>query len=546
MTTASVPLEQTEEGHRFLQSRVAMAGLFGSVIGSAFLLLRSVEVVLQQAWPDFYHPSFWFHVGGASSMAAVWLLCRSGQYPVTVVRTAESIGLLASSIFYSLMGSYIPEWQMPHYIVLLALQSMFVARAIWVPSTGRRTFALTAAGGIPMLAITHSMYANIDVTKWRLFEGVPEASASDVAFGMTSFAALWWAATVAICAGASRLIYGLRKQVRDVLKLGQYELVEKLGEGGMGVVYTAKHAMLRRPTAIKLLPPEKAGEPTIARFEKEVQQTARLSHPNTVTVFDYGRTPEGVFYYAMELLDGATLREIVETDGPQPPARVVRVLEQAASALSEAHAVGLIHRDIKPANIMLVKQGGELDVTKVLDFGLVKELNPETDLELTQADSITGTPHYLSPEALTRPDTADARSDLYALGAVGYFLVTGDQVFPGDNFVEVCGKHLHADPMPPSERLGAEVPADLEALIMQCLMKAPEARPRSASEFARGLRACRDFGGWSSADSEQWWGRHGSTLLERHSSQDAIPTGEETLEIDLARRVGLGVGLRGA
>ncbi len=321
-------------------------------------------------------------------------------------------------------------------------------------------------------------------------------------------------------------------------KLGQYELVEKLGEGGMGVVYRAEHAMLRRPTAVKLLPPDKAGGYTITRFEKEVQQTARLTHPNTVTVFDYGRTPEGVFYYAMELLAGATLREVVEIDGPQPPARVARVLEQAAGALAEAHGIGLIHRDIKPANIMLVKQGGELDVAKVLDFGLVKELNPEVDLALTQADTITGTPHYLSPEGIIQQDAVDARSDLYALGAVGYFLITGGHVFSGNNTVEVLGKHLHAKPEPPSGRLGRELPQDLEELIMQCLAKAPEDRPQSAPEFVLGLRACRDFGGWTPADARGWWCMYGHVLDERHASETDTAAAK-TLDIDLVHRAGL-------
>ncbi len=234
----------------------------------------------------------------------------------------------------------------------------------------------------------------------------------------------------------------------------------------MGIVYRASHAMLRRPTAIKLLPADRAGNETLARFEKEVQLTASLTHPNTVTIFDYGRTPDGIFYYAMELLDGATLADVVEVDGPQPAARVAQILGQAAGALAEAHAVKLIHRDVKPANIMLVEQGGKPDVAKVLDFGLVKELDATASPELTQIDAVTGTPQYMAPESIRAPDEVDARSDIYALGAVGYFLLTGEHVFTADTVVEVCAKHLNDEPVAPSERLGAAVPADLETLIL--------------------------------------------------------------------------------
>ena len=187
--------------------------------------------------------------------------------------------------------------------------------------------------------------------------------------------------------------------------------------------------MLKRPTAIKLLRPEIADRDALDRFRREVQLTAKLTHPNTVTIYDYGRTPEGLFYYAMELLSGATLTQVVEAGGPQPVERVVRILRDAALALNEAHDVGLIHRDIKPSNIMLARQGGIPDVTKVLDFGLVKNLGKVDDLEQTNTMSIKGTPHYLSPEAIQDPQGIDARTDLYALGAVGYYLLAGRHVF---------------------------------------------------------------------------------------------------------------------
>jgi len=199
----------------------------------------------------------------------------------------------------------------------------------------------------------------------------PVRDAKAFAFREAVTVAVWWTLSTILATATSKVIYGLRKEVREAHKLGQYTLEEELGAGGMGVVYRASHAMLRRPTAVKLLPVESAGEQAVARFEREVQLTARLSHPNTVMVFDFGRTPEGVFYYAMELLDGASLGAVVALDGPQPPERMLHVLHEVGGALAEAHEIGLIHRDIKPANIILCKQGGVFDVPKVLDFGLV-------------------------------------------------------------------------------------------------------------------------------------------------------------------------------
>ena len=211
---------------------------------------------------------------------------------------------------------------------------------------------------------------------------------------------MMWGFAIITCTVISWVIYGLRAEVREARRLGQYVLEQKLGEGGMGEVYRARHGMMRRPSAIKLLRADRAGEINLRRFEREVQLTARLTHPNTITIFDYGRTHDGVFYYAMELLDGATLQRIVAVDGAQPAGRVVRILTMVCGALTEAHAIGLIHRDIKPANIMLCTQGGERDVVKLLDFGLVKEFEVDRDVELTGASALIGTPQYMAPESI--------------------------------------------------------------------------------------------------------------------------------------------------
>jgi serine/threonine-protein kinase len=272
--------------------------------------------------------------------------------------------------------------------------------------------------------------------------------------------------------------------------------------------------MLRRPTAIKLLLPDRAGKDALTRFEREVRRTAMLTHPNTVTVFDYGRTTDGVFYYAMELLEGASLDEIVEVDGPQPAERVIHLLEQAAGSLAEAHGAGLIHRDVKPANILVVDRGGISDLVKVVDFGLVKDDDfrardgTTSEAALTIADAITGTPLYIAPETMTAPETVDGRTDLYALGAVGYWLLTGTHVFDGKSILEVCAHHLHSVPDPPSARLKAPVPADLEAVLLDCLAKRPEDRPATAQVLRERLGACAASGRWTNARAAEWWAAH--------------------------------------
>ncbi len=344
---------------------------------------------------------------------------------------------------------------------------------------------------------------------------------------------IWWTLVTIVCVAISRIIHNLRREIREAMRLGQYTLERKLGEGGMGMVYRASHAMMRRPTAVKLLPLEKAGRASLARFEREVQQTARLTHPNTITIYDYGRTPDGVFYYAMEMLDGASLEAVVERDGPQPPGRVVRVMEMVAGGLAEAHKLGIIHRDIKPANIFLCRQGGEFDIAKVLDFGLVKVVEGSEDTDVTRDGVVTGTPQYLAPEALTDPDAIDGRSDLYALGAVGYFLLTGEQVFAG-NIVEVCGHHLHTDPVPPSKRLGRELPFELEGLVMECLAKNPDDRPQSAGEIRARLAASLEIPRWRQADAQEWWQEHGEAF--QPEAGDTTPSDvTRTLAVDMGR-----------
>lgn len=332
-----------------------------------------------------------------------------------------------------------------------------------------------------------------------------------------------------------RQVYGEVEQVER--KLGQYRIEQKIGEGGNGTVFRARHALLRRPTALKLMSPAFAGSDAAReRFEHEVRQTSRLSHPNTVAIYDFGRTADGTLYYAMELLNGSTLDRLVRLSGPLPPARVIHILVQICGSLEEAHTQGLIHRDVKPSNIILCERGGLFDVVKVLDFGLVQEI-ADVEGDLTQADVLVGTPFYMAPETIREPGQASARSDLYALGAVGYFLLTGVNVFEGGSAVEICAGHLHDPPVPPSRRIDAPVPADLERIILVCLEKDPEDRPASAEALGVALSRCADAQGWTQQDARSWWQENAAGLSATAFADDEMPMSRTELLIDLDSRL---------
>ena len=302
----------------------------------------------------------------------------------------------------------------------------------------------------------------------------------------------------------ARLRREAQKAVIEAKQLGQYTLDQELGSGAMGVVFKGHHSMLRRPTAIKMLNVEKINEQTIQRFEREVQITCKLNHPNTIAIYDYGRTPEGVFYYAMEYLDGIDLQQLVEDHGPQSEARVIHILRQVCGSLFEAHSSGLVHRDIKPANIMLNRRGGNPDFVKVLDFGLVKDIDSESQ----KSNALAGTPLYMSPESIQSPMSVDARSDIYAVGAVGYFLLTGETVFTANGIVELCQKHVDENPVPPSKRIDKTISKELETAILSCLDKSRANRPQNARQLADLLDQCPHAADWSLEWSEQWWSRH--------------------------------------
>ncbi len=510
----STGIGQTTDSREFLQQRVAAFGLAVAVILLLSLIARlGLGLGFDYMGKEVAHPSFWAHAVSWIPVTLVWLICRGRPLGIRAIQAIEGVGFVLTGICLVVMGANLPAAAGAATTTAFSLSFVLIARAVFVPSTARHTAWLGFALGIPLVVAVYVNFLSVDLDAWNahgFFRKISDrrvlARSQAIQIGFA------WALTTLLAAWATRVIYGLRKDVRDARKLGQYIVEEKLGEGGMGKVYRAQHGMLKRPTAIKLLGADRNTPEDLDRFRREVQMTAKLKHPNTVTIYDYGRTEDGTFYYAMELLDGVTLVEIVQVEGYQPQSRVVHILQQCAMALQEAHGIGLVHRDIKPNNIMMTQQGGVHDVTKVLDFGLVKNVGPSTDVTNTVSEAIIGTPRFMSPEQILDPPSVDARSDLYALGAVGYYLLTGGFMFEGTNAIEICAQHLSAEPELPSLRAEREIEPELEMLVMQCLEKKREDRPESAAEIAKRLEAL-PLERWTQDRAAEWWASTGRSIV---------------------------------
>jgi serine/threonine-protein kinase len=468
-----------------LQERL---GIYSMVMFWSFVADLVMLSVMYYRWPDIEpRNAEAIRNAGACGLVVLALIWRG----VLARRPLSTTMLYRIDLFYSVAiglfvgsGAYFaPELHAAAYAAVVLGYVVVFTRAMIVPSSWRRTAVTTA------IFFTPSIAASVGVSKIQ--EIPPEA----VIGGEATFAVVG----VLVSAYGSAIIYGLRRQVSQAMQLGSYMLGGMIGQGGMGAVYHARHVLLRRPTAVKLLRPERVGAEMIDRFEREVQLMSQLTHPNTVAIFDYGRNPDGVFYYAMEYLGGIDLHQLVRVHGPQPPERVAHILVQVCGALQEAHDAGLVHRDIKPANIILCERGGVPDVAKVVDFGLVKEIKADSGLS-TQV--IMGTPHYIAPETLTDPDLVGPASDLYSLGAVGYYLLTGRMLFEGKTNVDICIQHSTKAPVPPSQY--ASVPAALEAALLRCLEKRPTDRWPSAAALADALAAIPDLA-WDREAAAAWW-----------------------------------------
>jgi serine/threonine-protein kinase len=322
----------------------------------------------------------------------------------------------------------------------------------------------------------------------------------------------------ALATYGSYVLNGLRTELHAAKKFGQYQLREKLGVGGMGEVYLAEHQLLKRPCALKLIKPEAGADPiALARFEREVQSAARLSHPNTIEIYDYGHTDDGTFYYVMEFLPGVSLQDLVDKHGPLPVGRVIFIFRQVCAGLAEAHALGLVHRDLKPANIFVAFRGGEADVAKVLDFGLVKPTRDEGAVELTSDHRVSGTPLYMAPEQATGDRSLDARADIYSMGAMIYFSLTGGPPFKFPTAFEVMMAHAR-DPVVPPSKLRPEIPADVEAVVLKCLAKKPQDRYADVKAVGKALAACDSAREWDVEKAEAWWAEVNESKLKAHDA----------------------------
>ena len=375
--------------------------------------------------------------------------------------------------------------------------------ALFIPNTPRR-----AAVVISLMAAAPLAHFLI------MFWTIPQVAAVIETDHLTGIPLMFVLAAIGSIYGAGAIGF-LRREVYEARQLGQYQLKRRIGAGGMGEVYFAEHQLLKRPCVIKLIRPEQAGdERVLARFQREVRATAKLSHWNNIDVFDYGRAHCGTFYYVMEYLPGMSLAELVDRYGPMPPERVIFLLRQVCDALSEAHSIGLIHRDIKPGNIFAAYRGGLHDVAKLLDFGLVKPLvEEELPTQLTLDGAITGTPLFMSPEQATGDTPPDARSDVYSLGAVAYYLLTGRPPFEEDRAIKLMIAHAREEVVPPSKHR-AEVPGDLEEVVLRCLAKSPGDRYQAAAALGEALSKCEAAPHWSREQAARWW-REDETARER-------------------------------
>lgn len=386
-------------------------------------------------------------------------------------------------------------------IVLAPWMMLIYAYALFIPNSWQRATIVLVPLGITPIAVI--------LFQWFNCPAFNHCFAKDEYQNYISEQTLIMLLNVSIAIVGVHLINKLRREVFAAKQLGQYRLKQKLGSGGMGDVYLAEHQMMKRPCAIKLIKADKTSDPqALARFEREVRSTAKLSHWNSIDIYDYGHTADGTFYYVMEYLPGHNLGELVDAGGALPPARVVHLMKQVCAALAEAHGIGLVHRDIKPANIFCAYRGGEFDVAKLLDFGLAKPTKHTGDAQLTQEGSITGSPLFMSPEQATGERDADVRSDIYSLGAVLYFMLAGRPPFAYEQPMKVIVAHVSEDP-PLLREFAPHVPLELEEIVQRCLEKDADDRFQTVAALQQALGEVVLDDQWSSALAADWWNCNG-------------------------------------
>jgi serine/threonine-protein kinase len=521
----------------FPQKAAIVAGSGSNATAESRSLVRSRLFELAVIYLLIFGMStFWRHVvlrrydPTISALHAVVLVALGGiaallksPVPLSMARLRllelAMIGMLAvrvnfaqywSMLTYSLRDDPMAAQRVMQNDVLLT-SILILTSGIYVPKSWRR--AALVAGPLAMLPFVTLLVLWLrhpEAMRWLAQRG---RTSGTTPVGLYGYDAMLLLILAAVAAWGANTIYRLRRQVVEARQLGQYRLRKRLGSGGMGEVYLADHQLLKRPCALKLIRPGDAADPkALERFEREVRITAALSHWNTVEIFDYGRTEEGTYYYVMEYLPGLSLAELVERHGRLPPGRVIFLLRQVCQALREAHAAGLIHRDIKPSNIFAARRGGVYDVAKLLDFGLVLPMVKAHGPDPGGETQVLGTPLFMSPEQALGGRELDERSDIYSLGTVAYYLLTGSPPFDAGGGIEVMIAHAR-DPVVPPSRLCAAVPEDLERVVLRCLAKDPADRYQDAESLERALGDCASAGDWDQDRARAWW-------LEREATRD--------------------------
>lgn len=520
--SASEPSSSDE--HHLASAKQRLVAIIGLYIGLALVMLAWKYLVARDLDPTQAIP---YVALIAMCLAATGLILGPAPISPRRLRILE-LGLIGivtavfafsqyqAMLHFSLRGDPLrAQFAMNHRVLITAI--LILSYGLYAPVGWRGAALVVAPIAAAPFATLLALYIRHPAPMAWLGEMGLEHGTSPLA--LIGFDAMLLIILAAGSASGAYLISRLRRQVREARRVGQYRLGRKLGAGGMGEVYLAEHQFLKRPCALKLIKPGvESGEKALARFEREVRLTATLSHPNTVEIYDYGRTEDGVYYYVMEYLPGMNLAELVERCGTLPPERAVHLLRQICLALREAHGVGLVHRDIKPSNIFVSQRGDVDDVAKLLDFGLVRPSMSAGAPQLSEEGRLLGTPLFMSPEQATGRLDLDARSDLYSLGAVAYHLLTGRPPFGVGGTIAILVALAH-DPVIPPSQLRAGIPEDLERVVLKCLEKDPDQRFPDAASLEAALGRCRCASGWGPAQAARWWRDSGHPVGSKTTSE---------------------------
>lgn len=490
-----------------LSEQVRRLALFSAVIGILWTYGLVIDTVIVPfflpvlAAKDFHGAGIPIELSGILLSALMWIYLRFASHAADTKTTVGLVYMVTNAVGIGLLNNWVvPPVAVPG-IHLSWITNLILVFSMIAPTTPRRMLSasLVAASMDPLAA-------------WAAhLRGMPTLPFVET---IVVYLPNYTAAIVAVIPG--KILHSVGRRLREAQEMGSYQLIELLGHGGMGEVWRARHRLLARNAAIKLVRPEVLGAGNAAngrlmlrRFEREAQATAALSSPHTIRVFDYGMTDEGTFYYVMELLSGRDLESLIKEFGPLPANRTLMLLRQACHSLADAHARGMVHRDVKPANLYVCRMGLEYDFVKVLDFGLVKFNDRASGKTMmTVEHTTTGTPAYMAPEVILGEASIDPRADVYALGCVAYYMLTGELVFEADTAMKMMLQHVNTEPIPPSQRTELPVPRELDELVLACLQKSPNKRPQNAEELFHMANRCTTREAWGQEAAKTWWERH--------------------------------------